>query len=849
MGTITTTTVATPLIWPSTTLIDRDPATGALYVLVRATTANTFEIWRSTNEGGSWSLVSSLVRANVSDVGSIFVHSEGWVYWTYRTNESGQDRIYFRRGRVAFDPFWQGELLVASPANGTHIGGSDMAVVRTPSSGHFVMVGCGVTVGAQHGLQVYGVYIDPVVGNPSVNNGIIAGTRQWLVTGSGRITPSLDLEHVGDSHGSDAPHVWAAFGRTSANVVRIAWTGGGWTGPTSAAVLSTTALTPAQDSIAGRWDGNRFLVAVPNPASTSTVVVYERNRAHNTTTIRTSPAHTQGVVKTCTVSYNTVNGDFRVWAVGTGNADLHYVDYVRATGVWSGWGVVSTTDIIGTPPNNFSVRRSSYGNARYDVLMAHATPTPNTIVHMQQALVYAPNTPTWNIAGMAQPNGGAADAAVDLVLDWDFADPDPTDTQGSYALSRQIGAGALAYWRNSDSTWQPAEVQNTSAASTKTLLGWNGGATEAAHTYRVKVWDAGGTASGYSETYVVVPSAKVNPTITSPAPAGTITSDTVTPTWTVGEETAYRLTLSTNPGGVLTYDSGWVSSSALTQNIPERLPDLSGWTLSLQTRNLEGLLSNVVTVNFTVDYLEPPAPLTTATPSPGQGTIIVTAVNAAVVGAQPAVVDQDIYRRPVVYANLLSNPTFEVDVSTWTATGCTAVRSTTQQHSGAASVFLTPSGVDLTPRIDLSNAFTADCVPGDAFFVEGWFRPTTANKPMRVGVNWLTSGLVYVSTSLIDVPSLAGAWLYIGFVAVAPATAAKASPHFGLTSTPAVGDTVYVDDVRCRRYDANEGVRVAAGIASGATIGDWGPAHGVAYEYRSIARGANGTSIAGPWTA
>ncbi len=696
MGTITTTTFANPLIWPSNTLIDRDAITGYLYAMVRATTSNTYEVWRSINNGGAWTLILSTVRANVSELGSIFVHHEspGYMHWCYRTNESGEDRIYYRVTNLGTTPAWTPEKLVASPANGVHPGSMDLTVVGAPS-GTYVAIAVGLTVGAQIGLQLYAVFIDRSTGNQTVNHGLISGNRQFLVTGSGRIGPSIDIEHTGNAKGSGTPNLWVAWGRTDVYSIKAPWTGAGWVGPTSAVKLNPAALS-AQDQMPARWDGERFLVAVPNPASTSTVVVLERNRANSTTAVRTTNAHPTGVVRNSSLSYNAVTGDIRVYAVGTSTTVLYYCDYIRLTGVWSSWTSVTATAVLGATGNNYSIRRSSDGNAKFDVLTAHSG-APNTIVHTAQSLSYAPNTPTWDAAAMGQTSGAAADVAATRLLDWVFTDPDPADTQGWYAISRQIGAGALSYWRASDSTWQPAEVQNASATSAITLAAAWAVHTDSPYTFKVKVWDAAGVASSYSDGFVFVPSQKANPTITFPTAAAVLTTDTVTPTWTVSDESAYRLTLSTNPGGLLTYDSGWVTSTALTQLIPVRLPDNSGWTISLQTRNGEGLPSNVATVNFTIDYVEPAIPTTAATPIPGLGVISVTITNPVPGGGQPALSSQDLYRRPV-------------------------------------------------------------------------------------------------------------------------------------------GDT-------------SSGVRVATGLLSGSTYADWGPAHGVAYEYRAVAFGVNGTSIAGAWAA
>lgn len=649
MPTIATTTNADPAIWPNHTLVERDTVDGTMYAIVKATTANTYSLYRSTNGGTTWAVFGSFTRANVVELGSLFITSTQWVYLAYRVNESSEDRIYVRR----ILPYWtagggwEADNLVTAAANGGSAGavyqGVDV-VSYSVGSDHWTAVAVGVTVGANHGVSLFGMFSSYGVGPQPTN--LFTGTSRWLVTGSGRVGPSLSLEHTGNGVSSSNPHLWVAFGRTQVRIVKATWNGGGWAGPSA----SVTLLNPvgARDYIPAKWDGTRWVVAVPNPTQTDTVSVYERNQANTVTTGRITPVHPTGVIRQATVSFNAVNGDIRVFAVGTSTAVLYYVDFVRATGTWTSWATVLATALIGTVAGtNFGTRRGSYGTARHDVYTVHATPTPNTFLLTQQSLTYAPQAPTWNLTGQPYSNGGAADVAVALNVDWDFHDPDPADAQTAFALSRQIGAGALAYLRISDSTWQAAEVKNVTATTLRALAaGWGAG-TDSPHTYRVKTWDATDVASAYGDTLTIIPSIKVNPVIVTPAAAAVITTDTVTVTWTAAEESAYRLTLTTNPGGEVRYDSGWVTSTVLTLTPALSLPDLSGWTIGLTTRNLEGLASDTITRNFTVDYVEPAIPTLTFNPSVTEGVIWVTITNPAPSGGQPAVATQELFRRAV----------------------------------------------------------------------------------------------------------------------------------------------------------------------------------------------------------
>lgn len=644
MSTIATTTNTTPFQFQYS-LLDRSGPTGNLYAMVKSSTANTYDLYVSANDGTSWSLALSVTRANIVEIGPIFVLDPRYnqLAWVYRTNESSEDRVYLRTISDLSSPAWNAEVLVYGVNNGGVAGsvvtGMDVKVFVVPNWNIFTLVAFGISYGGNHGCSLFAL-TGLTMASMVVNNNLMSGTRQWMLPGTGRSTPALEVEHNGDGKtaAGNTPNLWLAFGRSYLGMVKVSWNGNGWTGPTSPVVVNPS--IGADDTVTGRWDGNRFVMAVPNPASTSTVVVYERNKANTTTTTRTTPTHPTGVVRNCTVSYDKVTGDLRVYAVGTSSTVLYYVDFVRATSSWGSWASVLATAVLGGNGDNYGVRRGNWGNSKYDVYTAHSG-APNTLTHTQQLAAYPPSTPTWTAPG----SGIAQDVAAGLTLDWVFTDPDPNDTQLSYALSRQVGAGAVQYYTAAGGTWGGSEVFNTSGTSAVTLASGWGADIDANHTYKVRVRDSTSLSSGYSAGLVVVPSAKVNPSITAPTAAQVITVDHVTVTWTASQQTAYRIVLKTNPGGVAVYDSGWVTSTATSVVVPYVLADLTGWTVELTTANNEGLASTTQTRNFTVDYVNPMTPTLVVTPNPANGYITVAITNPAPSGGAPTVTYQDLYRR------------------------------------------------------------------------------------------------------------------------------------------------------------------------------------------------------------
>ncbi|MGW5556843.1 carbohydrate binding domain-containing protein [Micromonospora sp. NPDC003944] len=777
MAQIATTTQAEPLGVPANTRIDRHPGTGHLYAIVKSTTANTWDLYRSTNGGTSWSLHLSLLRANIVEFGSIFVAGDDHLYTSYRTNESGQDRIWFRRCRLS-SPVWGPETLTGQPAHGGTPGaihqGMDIALVDPPGRWMYVVICVGTTFGGTSGITLYGVLVDVPNGFHRLDNTFLTGRRQWMdITGTGRIVPSVDIQHNGGGKGSATPHLWIAYGRDVLRMVRLAWSGAGWSGPGTSQLLQSGLA--AQDGITGRWDGDRWLMVVPHPTATDAALVVERDRSNGRSTLRQTPAHPTGVIRAVSLSYSAAgNRDMRVYAIGTSNNDLYFVDFNRQAGTWTSWSTVTTTDVLGTPPGQWSVRRGSAGNARYDVAIGHAG-SPNTVTSYHQVLTYAPNTPTWDVPAIGVDNGAAAEVSSALVLDWVFSDPDPADVQSAWALSRQIGAGTVQYLRASDSTWQASEQKNAGATTARTLAASWGATSDAAHSYRVKVWDSADVASLYSDAFVVLPAGKVNPTITAPTASQVLNQDRVTVTWTVSEQTAYRVQLRILSETV--FDSGWIAGTATTYTPQFPLGDLFGYAVVVQTRNLRGLASDEVQQIFSVDFVEPLTATLTATPLPGLGVIRVAITN------------------PPTPAPMNPNPYFEADAAGWAAVGGGVARSTAQAHEGAASLLLTPSGGAATAQAQ------TDLLPigaGVGVHAEAWVR-CAVSRTVNIAINWNQAGGTFISQSFASFPVVAGVWTKIEVDAVSPPLTGQCRLlAASLTGTPPNTHLLHIDEATIR---------------------------------------------------
>lgn len=638
------TTNSTPLQYPGNTLMARRSQNGHLYVLIKASTADNYTLYRSTDNGGSWSTFVTKVRTGVGDLGSIFFDKSGWLRWVYRVNESSQDRIYISGIDVTrSSPAWETELRLGAAATGTYTG---LDVWSTIAGGReYFAVAVGKVVGSAGGVEMLGAYTPTIPGTTVADSSIFGQNRQWLVDGTGRQGPSIDAQHNGDAITAGTPHLWVSFGRTTHRLVKLSWNGSGWSGP-STPLLVKSGLT-ARNYAPGLWDGVRHISVTISTADTQRFDLWERNQANSATVQRTpGDDHPTGNITALSLSYDSTNGNVRVFAVGTSTNVLYSITYNRVADSWGGWSSVLATALLGV--DQWTRRRGTYGRSKYDIVTAHSG-APNVITHTAQSLTYAALTPAWEFDAILWRSGEAADVTVGgstgLFLDWEHRSVDG-NAQSAYALSRQIGAGALAYYRASDATWQAAEVKNVSSSTSFTPpLPWGAG-TDANHTYKVKTWDAADQASAYSDPLIVIPSVKVNPTVTAPVDASTITGDSVLVTWTAAEQTAFQVDLLIF--GILVSSSGKVTGTGTSYLIGPPgsvLADGFSYSIKVWTWNNEGLRSDAVQKNITIDYIEPATPAVTVAPIPLKGIIRATIANPTPGGGQPAVDHNDVYRR------------------------------------------------------------------------------------------------------------------------------------------------------------------------------------------------------------
>jgi hypothetical protein len=501
------------------------------------TNTNDFTPYRTDNNGTSWTAKTTLTRTGIVEWAGINCDIWGF-HWVYRVNESSTDKVYFRYYDFATET-WYPEQLAFSAANGGVAGavytGIDFTIVNVPIYGTtWIMIAVGsIQGGVNRGIAIWSaVGYTPNIGSVLASQTIGYG---WPESGTGHISPSIDIEWLKGSDGKTSanPNAWISFGRSSAWRMKFIWNGNGWN--PNYTMVQSNGLASSVDNIPGRWDGTRFIQTIINPGNTQTVACYEMNASNGwIDNQRFTPSHPQGVIRQQTLSINASTQDFRVYAVGTSNDTIYYTEYTRQSATFSAWTQVSATAVLQSG-SEFGVRKSNYGNSRFDIYLG----STNLQTHISHLYNSAPNGGVWVLPN----NGDAQDVGQQLRLDWNFSDPNAGDTQSAYALSRQIGAGALNYWRASDSTWQVAEVQNTSGTTIVTLASAWALASDANYTFKVKVWDSSSVAGPYGSGLIVIPSTPVNPAITAPTASQVLSTNQVSVTWTATEQSAYRVGL------------------------------------------------------------------------------------------------------------------------------------------------------------------------------------------------------------------------------------------------------------------------------------------------------------------
>jgi hypothetical protein len=161
---------------------------------------------------------------------------------------------------------------------------------------------------------------------------------------------------------------------------------------------------------------------------------------------------------------------------------------------------------------------------------------------------------------------------------------------------------------------------------------------------------------------------------------------------------------------------------------------------------------------------------------------------------------------PGIYAaaNALTgaNSTFEGGIGNWIGlTNNTATDSSAQHHGGADSLSMssTASG-DMVAESGAAASYATQAfavVPGQQVQVQAWVRSAVSARTCSVGVHWLTSAGVSVSTTFgTGAADSTSAWTLVTGTVTAPATTAFGLISVKVASTGGASEVHYADDAQ-----------------------------------------------------
>ena len=601
-------------------------STGRLWqVLVNGTT---LQMWYSDDSGATWSENTSarITGVDASGTPCLFIDQDGHAHVIY-SDTSGAEVYYARMGSVGVSSAWATPRVIDN-ASGLYAPLS--MIVHREGTGWYVhaldMNTSGSTLGILH-RQI------PVLADGTYAGTIPTADTVASATSADLVCLGIDFHHTAadvTATADSAPHLYVAWIHgADLKFVKATYSAGTWSWGTTRTLDSSLPGSYGRGSMI--FDGERVLAVARIADSSPACKLWERDAADTTTTARAIASVT---IECPAVTYDG-NGD--VWIIGDDDrgsgGNILYKVYDRSAGTWG----TETTLEAETPTDSLVAVRRGGG---YDVDASWGI--SGSVRFERTGAPHPPTAATW----VTPVDFAGADVGASLVLDWAFNDPYPSDTQGKYAVRRQIGAGTLYYWRASDSTWQTSETANVSATTSLTLSSGWGSDGDDNHKFAVKTWDSVDAVGVYSAELTVVPSAPDNPTITTPTDSSTHVTSSLTAVWTVTSQTTYLVELLNAAGTSVLWSSGTqTSTSVRSQVIAYTLATATSYKARVTTAQLEGLVGTADTNSFSVAYTAPATPTLTVTANTPTGAITVAHANPTPTGSQPTVTSCDVFVR------------------------------------------------------------------------------------------------------------------------------------------------------------------------------------------------------------
>lgn len=285
-------------------------------------------------------------------------------------------------------------------------------------------------------------------------------------------------------------------------------------------------------------------------------------------------------------SLQIVSIESELWAFFTYAGGLGYLRHDGST-----WGpIVSlSTD---TTLKHVAVQRNPSALDAINLIATKGSASPYTVESFRIPLNAAPQQPS-NLTR------SAFDATTSAQFTWKFNDPNPGDSQSAYQLQIvRVSDGAIVYDTGKVSSPTSAHTLPAGTLANGVQYQW-----------RVMTWDQSNLASPWSGYVVLITSAKPVPTLLSPTAGATVGSSEAIVSWSVGDQSKYRVRRYDPAGLNVQDDTGEVSSTSGRSRSMTGLAQSTSYQMSLQVANSAGIWSDeVFSGAFQVQY-QPPNPV------------------------------------------------------------------------------------------------------------------------------------------------------------------------------------------------------------------------------------------------
>ena len=329
--------------------------------------------------------------------------------------------------------------------------------------------------------------------------------------------------------------------------------------------------------------------------------------------------------------------DHKVWVYYFDQADGRrlmrtHVDLNTGQAGRDEYEVATAVGAVGS--ENQAIRVHRHHTIGEQVLISVANRTSggtHSMIYVADAINVAPSQPTL----LTKANFDATTASL---FDWDFHDPNASDTQSAYQLQVDNNTTGAPVYDSGKVT--SANTFHTLLAATIT--------NEESWRWRVKTWDSKDLESPWSDYGFFVTSASGVVNITEPAANNDpdiVTANTLVVwdvTGTVQKD--YRVVVTRTDTGATLVDTGWVNSTA-TQYLVEGLLSDIEWQVAVTVRDAANIPSNTAIRLITPNYNAPEVPIITFDVVDDGGYILLNITNPEPVGDRPNPTKNIIHRR------------------------------------------------------------------------------------------------------------------------------------------------------------------------------------------------------------